>query len=147
MKKSPFGDRPITTNTAKSLNTRITLPRSGQRQPNSPDPIAVLVSPDCISACEGFAYALTQDGRATIVGNYPTAGAFGEVGRGQYDLPGDLSAQFPTGRSETINGDLIIEGKGVQLDITVPVTEESTLGIEDTVLNAAIDALSKEISP
>jgi len=110
-------------------------------------PIAVLVSPDCISACEGFAYALTQDGRATIVGNYPTAGAFGEVGRGQYDLPGDLSAQFPTGRSETINGDLIIEGKGVQLDITVPVTEESALGIEDTVLNAAIDALSKEINP
>ncbi len=108
-------------------------------------PIAVLVSPYCISACEGFANAITQEGRSMIVGHYPTAGAYGEVGRGQYKLPGDLSLQFPTGRSETPDGKLLIEGKGVPLDITVPVTEESATGRVDTVLQAAIEALAQKI--
>lgn len=109
------------------------------------EPVAVLVSPDCISACEGFAYALTQKHRAIIVGHYPTAGAFGEVGRGQYKLPGDLTMQFPTGRHETMDGNLVIEGVGVVPDITVPVTEASALGEEDTLLNAAVEALQEKI--
>lgn len=108
-------------------------------------PIAVLVSPYCISACEGFAYALTQQGRSIIVGHFPTAGAFGEVGRGQYTLPGGISMQFPTGRPETPEGQLLIEGVGVTPDITVPITEDSVLGGEDTVLKAAIEALLKKI--
>jgi len=108
-------------------------------------PIAVLVSPDCISACEGFAYALSQGDRATIVGHYPTAGAYGEVGRGQFKLPGDLTMQFPTGRHETMDGNLVIEGVGVIPDITVPVTEASALGQEDALLNAAIEALQGKI--
>lgn len=107
--------------------------------------VAVLVSPDCISACEGFAYALTHDDRAMVVGHYPTAGAFGEVGRGQYKLPTDLSAQFPTGRPETPGGKVLIEGEGVQPDILVPVTEASALGEEDAVLSAAIEALLAKI--
>lgn len=104
-------------------------------------PIAVLVSPYCVSACEGFSYALGLLESSTIVGHFPTAGAYGEVGRGQYDLPADLSMQFPTGRPETPDGDLLIEGTGVVLDIEVPVTEESALGQVDTVLEAAIEAL------
>ena len=107
-------------------------------------PVAVLVSPYCISACEGFAYALSQEGRSIIVGHFPTAGAYGEVGRGQYHLPGDISMQFPTGRHESPDGKLLIEGSGVPLDISVPVTEESVLGEADAVLNAAIDALLKK---
>ena len=103
--------------------------------------IAVLVGPDCASACEGFANALSQGGRAIVVGHYPSAGMYGEVGRGQYELPGDLSLQFPTGRPETPDGELMIEGIGVVPDILVPVTEESALGLSDTVLLAAIDAL------
>ncbi len=79
-------------------------------------PIAVLVSPYCISACEGYVYALTQGQRAIVVGHYPTAGAYGEVGRGQYDLPGDISMQFPTGRPETMDGKLLIEGQGIIVD-------------------------------
>ena len=110
-------------------------------------PIAVLVSPNCVSACEGFAYALSQGGRSIIVGHYPTAGAYGEVGRGQYTMPGDLKMQFPTGRSETLDGKLVIEGKGVPLDITVPVTEASALGKEDAVLDAAAKALLDKIKP
>lgn len=104
-------------------------------------PIAVLVSPYCISACEGFAYALTQQDRSIIIGNYPTAGAFGEVGRGQYELPDDISIQFPTGRPETPDGRLLIEGSGVIPDIVVPVTEEAVLGDTDTVLQTAIQTL------
>lgn len=110
-------------------------------------PIAVLVSPYCISACEGFAFALTQDNRSIVVGHYPTAGAFGEVGRGQYKLPGDYSLQFPTGRPETMDNKLLIEGVGVVPDIMVPVTEDSALGRVDTVLNTAIEALLDQIGP
>lgn len=108
-------------------------------------PIAVLVTPDCVSACEGFAYALHQNQRSTVVGNYPTAGAFGEVGLGQYKLPDNISAQFPTGRSVTPNGDLVIEGQGVVPDVVVPVTADSVLGNVDTILEAAVQALQKQI--
>jgi len=109
-------------------------------------PIDVLVSPNCVSACEGFAYALKYDGRSTIVGNYPTAGGFGEVGRGQYKLPEDITLQFPTGKSETADGKVVIEGVGVTPDISVPVTKESVLGNSDTVLEAAVQSLEKEIN-
>lgn len=107
--------------------------------------IAVLVSPDCASACEGFAHAISQGGRSIIVGHYPSAGMYGEVGRGQYDLPADISLQFPTGRPETLDGELLIEDVGIIPDILVPVTEESALGLADTVLEAAIEALLAQI--
>lgn len=102
----------------------------------------VLVSPSCVSACEGFAYLLTLNDRATIVGHAGTAGAYGDVGLGQYTLPGDLDLQFPTGRPETMDGQLLIEGTGVLPDVTVPVTYESALGLEDAVLDAAIKILT-----
>ncbi len=108
-------------------------------------PIAVLVSPDCVSACEGFAWTLEQQGRSIIVGSFPSAGAFGEVGRGQYKLPDGLSMQFPTGRPETLDGVVLIEGTGVVPDILVPVTEQSAMGQEDAVLQAAVQALSEKI--
>lgn len=104
-------------------------------------PIAVLVGPDCVSACEGFAYALQREDRSVIIGEYPTAGAFGEVGLGQYTLPGDYSIQFPTGRPESEDGKLVIEGEGVIPKIVVPVTQQSVLGGEDTILAAAEKAL------
>jgi C-terminal processing protease CtpA/Prc len=104
-------------------------------------PVAILVGPDCVSACEGFTYAMTQQDRAVIVGHYPTAGAYGGVGRGQVTLPDDMELQFPTTKTTTPDGDVIIEGVGVVPDVVVPVTEESALGSKDTVLNAAIQAL------
>lgn len=109
-------------------------------------PIAVLVSPDCVSACESFAYALSTGGRSIVVGHYPTAGAFGEVSRGQYSLPGDYSIQFPTGRSQTLDGKLVIEGVGVVPQVVVPVTLASAMGEEDAVLEAAIEALEELIN-
>jgi C-terminal processing protease CtpA/Prc len=108
-------------------------------------PVAVLVSPYCVSACEGFSNAMSMENRAIIVGHYPTAGAFGEVGRGQYKLPADISMQFPTGRPETMDGRLYLEGTGVLPDISVPVTEASALNRIDAVLQAAIQAVQDEI--
>ena len=108
-------------------------------------PVAILVSPDCVSACEGFTYAMTQQDRAIVVGHYPTAGAYGGVGSGQVTLPDDMELQFPTTKTTTPSGDVIIEGVGVVPDIVVPVTEESALGQEDAMLNAAIEALLQEL--
>ena len=105
--------------------------------------IAVLVSPDCVSACEGFAYAMAQNGRAKIIGHYPTAGAFGEVGRGQYKLPGDINLQFPTGKPESMDGNLIIENTGVIPDIFVPITRESALDKQDALLETAVKEVSQ----
>jgi C-terminal processing protease CtpA/Prc len=107
--------------------------------------IAVLISPNCASACEGFANALIQNSRSIVVGNAPSAGMYGEVGRGQYELPADISLQFPTGRPETPDGTLLIEGVGVIPDIFVPITEDSALGQQDTVLQTAIEALLDKI--
>jgi len=108
--------------------------------------IVVLVSPNCVSACEGFSYALQSTGRATVVGSYPTAGAFGDVGRGQYSLPGEINMQYPTGRPENNAGKLVIEGTGIIPDLVVPVTEEGVMGLSDTILDAAINSLLDKIS-
>lgn len=108
---------------------------------NYSGPVVVLISPTCVSACEGFAYTLSLNDRAIIIGHAPTAGAFGEVGRGQYALPGNIDVQFPTGRTVDMQGEVLIEGIGVIPDILVPVTFESALGLEDTVLETALDLL------
>lgn len=107
--------------------------------------LAVLISPDCISACEGFAYSLNQEGRSVLIGHFPTAGAFGEVGRGQYRLPGDISFQIPTGRPETPSGELLIEGTGVLPDIQVPVSVESATEQIDAVLETAVQTLVERL--
>ncbi|MDX9864275.1 MAG: S41 family peptidase [Anaerolineaceae bacterium] len=103
--------------------------------------IAVLVSPDCVSACEWFTNAMTMEDRAVVVGSFPTNGAAGEVGRGQYTLPYEISMQFPTGRPQTMDGALLIEGVGVVPSVVVPVTAESVLGSADPVLDAAVEKL------
>jgi C-terminal processing protease CtpA/Prc len=51
--------------------------------------------------------------------------------------------QLPTGRPVTPEGEIVIEGKGVIPDISVPVTIESVLGHTDTLLDAAVQALQK----
>ena len=88
---------------------------------------------------------MQHDGRAIVVGHYPSAGAYGERGQGQYNLPDELTMQFPTGRYETPEGELAIEGMGVIPDITVPVTAESALGQVDAVLQAVVEALLEKI--
>jgi C-terminal processing protease CtpA/Prc len=103
--------------------------------------IAVLVGPACSSACEGLAYNLQKTGRATVVGQYPSGGLFGEVGAGQYLLPENMSLQAPTGRPVAPDGSIVIENVGVVPDVRVPVDETTVFSTDDVVLKAAEDAL------
>ncbi len=108
-------------------------------------PVAVLVDEMTGSAGDLFAYAMTRDNRAIIVGHTPTGGFTGEVGDGQYMLPGNLSMQIPTGRPvHPVTGDTLLEGVGVVPDIQVPLTLESVRSSEDEVLQAAEAALRGE---
>jgi C-terminal processing protease CtpA/Prc len=68
------------------------------------------------------------------------------VGRGQYTLPDEIKMQYPTGRPESPSGEVIIEGKGVIPDFIVPITEESAIGEEDSVLHRAIKELLDKIN-
>lgn len=107
-------------------------------------PLTVLVDEKCGSSCEFFSQTLQKTGRATVVGQYATAGAGGNID--QVTLPGGFVFQYTVGRSyyagtEEPN----IEGKGVTPDIWLPVTIETTLAaIEDPdfVLNMAIAAIT-----
>ncbi len=98
--------------------------------------IAVLVGPDCVSACEFFSYDMTLQGRATIIGHYPTGGLGGSVD--QVSMPEDEVFRFTQGRAVDPDGIIHIEGLGVAPDVDVPVDEAAILGDGDPVLEAAI---------
>lgn len=98
-------------------------------------PVAVLVGPNCSSACEFFAYAMTQADRATIVGHYPTAGLGGSIDL--VVMPDGQRFQFTAGRAVDAAGNIHIEGIGIVPDLRVPVTAD-TLLTDDAVLEAAI---------
>jgi C-terminal processing protease CtpA/Prc len=107
-------------------------------------PIAVLVGPACISACEFFSYAMTIDDRAMIVGQYPTSGAGGSVE--QFLMPEGIYTQMTVGRAVGADGEIHIEGTGVVPTVDVPVTVqtlEREANGEDVMLEAAEDALSQ----
>ncbi|MBZ0296645.1 MAG: hypothetical protein K8L99_29050 [Anaerolineae bacterium] len=103
-------------------------------------PIAVLISPDCYSACEFFTYDMTLQDRAAIVGEYPTGGLGGSIQ--DFYMPGGQRIRFTVGRALDADGNIHIEGKGVAPTIDVPVTEETVLSSGDPVLDAAVDYLN-----
>jgi C-terminal processing protease CtpA/Prc len=105
-------------------------------------PIAVLVGPNCLSACEFFSYDMTLQDRATIVGQYPTGGLGGSVN--QFYMPENISVQITIGRAVDADGNIHIEGQGVAPDVLVPVNEETLFSDGDPVLQAAIDFLSNQ---
>ncbi len=102
--------------------------------------VVVLISPDCVSACEFFSYDMTLEDRATLIGFYPTAGGGGAVE--VFMMPEDQEIWFTIGRGVDADGNIHIEGTGVLPDIDVPVTEESLVGERDVLLDKAIDYLS-----
>jgi hypothetical protein len=106
--------------------------------------IAVLVGPNCASACESFAYNMTLGDRAAIVGQYPTAGLGGSVE--DFNMPEGVSIRFTIGRSLDADGNIHIEGIGVVPNVRVPVTEETLLTDEDVILQYAIDFLDGELN-
>jgi C-terminal processing protease CtpA/Prc len=103
--------------------------------------LAVLVGPNCKSACEFFAYDLTLKARAQIVGQYPTAGLGGSVA--DFKMPAGQYIRFTIGRAVDMNGEIHIEGKGVIPTIHVPVTEETLFSDGDPVMEAAVAYLKR----
>jgi C-terminal processing protease CtpA/Prc len=120
---------------------RFILPQSGLIYNG---PVAVIVSPNCASACESFAFAMTTNDRATFVGNYPTAGLGGSVV--PIAMPEDLTFNYTNSRSLDANGEIAIEGKGVAPTVRVPVTLETLLSEGDPLLDAAIETLRSELN-
>ena len=105
--------------------------------------VAVLVGPNCASACEFFSYDMTIENRAAIVGQYPTAGLGGGVE--DFFMPDDLQIRMTVARAVDANGDIHIEDSGVAPTVHVPVTE-ATLFVEgDPILEAAINHLNNTI--
>lgn len=107
-------------------------------------PVAVIVGPACASACEFFSYAMTVDGRAKVVGEYPSEGAGGSVEA--FYMPEKIYCQLTIGRAVDAQGNIHLEGKGVVPTVKVPVTvqtlQKEAAG-EDVVLAAAESALGK----
>ncbi len=107
-------------------------------------PVVVMVGPNCASACEFFSYDMTIDGRATVVGQYPSEGAGGSVE--DFLMPENIQVQLTIGRAVDAQGNVHLEGKGVVPDVKVPVTLETLkqqADGEDVVLNAAVKAISE----
>jgi hypothetical protein len=103
-------------------------------------PVAVIVGPNCLSACEFFSYAMTLEDRAAIVGHYPTGG----LGGGVKDLlmPGNERFRYTIGRALDAEGEIHVEGKGVAPTTRIPVTEEILLAGGDPLLDATIETLT-----
>ncbi|MCL4835206.1 MAG: hypothetical protein KJZ86_22390 [Caldilineaceae bacterium] len=106
--------------------------------------VAVLIGPNCNSACEFFTYDMTIDSRAAVVGQYPTAGLGGSVK--QIRLPENEQFQYTGGRAVDANGEIHIEGKGVPPTVAVPVNEETLLTDDDVILDTAIAWLDEQLA-
>ena len=107
--------------------------------------VAAIVGTTCYSACEFFAYDLSLDDRAAIVGHYPTGGLGGSVE--DFYMPGPVSVRLTIGRAVDENGDIHIEGQGVPPTVDVPVDEATLFGGQDVLLNAAVDYLNSASGP
>jgi C-terminal processing protease CtpA/Prc len=104
-------------------------------------PVVVLVGPACASACEFFSYTMTLDGRAEIVGQYPTAGLGGSVE--DFFMPDGASVRFTIGRALDPDEQIHIEGIGVVPTIDVPVDEETAFASDDVILAYGVRALDE----
>ena len=105
--------------------------------------LAIIIAPGCYSACEFFAYNLTLDERAAIVGHYPTGGLGGAVD--DFLMPEDATIRFTVTRALDPAKQVHIEAQGVAPTTRVPVTMESLTSPGDYLLQAAQDRLSEMI--
>lgn len=104
--------------------------------------VAVLVGPNCTSACEFFAYDLSLEDRSAIIGHYPTGGLGGSIER--VLMPEGEFFTFTQGRFVDADGTIHIEGIGVPPTIVVPVDERTVFGQGDILLDSAIAHLSND---
>jgi C-terminal processing protease CtpA/Prc len=101
--------------------------------------VTVIVSPNCASSCEFFAYVLSLLDNVTVIGYYPSAGLGGNIT--PVYLPGGLYMQFTTGRALNAEGGIRLEGIGVVPDVVVPVNEETLFAEGDVLLDEAVAQL------
>lgn len=121
--------------------TRMIPPRA---QLQYSGPVVVLVGQACASACEFFSYDMSINDRATVVGQYPTDGAGGSVE--DFTMPEDITVQLTIGRAVDAQGNIHLEGKGVEPTVRVPVTFETLqrqANGEDVILQTAEEFLSQ----
>jgi carboxyl-terminal processing protease len=107
--------------------------------------IVLMVGPGCVSACEFFSRGLTIDNRATVVGQYPSAGGGGSVDR--FLMPMGLLVDMPIGKTVDKDGNIVIEGTGIVPTVKVPVTVSTVISAAkgtDVVLNAAEKEIESE---
>nr|MCU0476785.1 S41 family peptidase [Anaerolineae bacterium] len=123
------------------LEERFILPDPALRYDGE---VVVLISPDCASACESFAYAMTVNDRAVIIGHYPTAGLGGSVV--PIAMPDGTEFYYTNSRSLGADGEINIEGKGVAPTLRVPMTEEVLFSGRDVLLETAVDYLRGGLS-
>lgn len=102
--------------------------------------IAVLIGPNCQSACEFFSYDMQLEDRAAIVGQYPTSGLGGSIQ--DFLMPENQLFRFTIGRAVDMNGEIHIEGKDAPT-VDVPVDEETLFSDGNPILDAAIAYLDE----
>lgn len=107
--------------------------------------VALLIGPNCNSACEFFSFDMTLQDRAAIVGHYPTAGLGGSVD--DIKMPEGELFRYTKGRAVDPDGEIHIEGNGVPPTIRVPVNEETLFSTGDPVLEAALAYLNGSLLP
>ncbi len=107
--------------------------------------VVVMVGPGCVSACEFFSRGMTINNRATIVGQYPSAGGGGSVD--EFEMPSQIFVEMPIGKTVDADGNIVIEGVGIVPTVKVPVTVSTVLAAAkgaDVVLNAAEKEIESE---
>ena len=135
------------------LATQVYVDENGERAATAVDqvlpapvswdkPVAVLVGPECVSACELLAAAIARNPDIAIVGLGATAGTEGGVF--PWLLPTGIQFRAPLIGFEDDQGKIFLEGQGVEPTIRVPRTAETLQvgpGAPDAVLVAAEEAI------
>jgi C-terminal processing protease CtpA/Prc len=82
--------------------------------------IAVLIGPECVSACEMEAFAFSKLPDVKMIGSEPTAGAVSLIYGNAYQLPEGIDFNYPIARFVNDEGETILEGQGVAPAIVFP---------------------------
>lgn len=141
-----FVDAPLTLGTMTTRDSSLKLVANPRRvgakgQPVTPfeGPVAILVDEGSYSASEIFSGGMQSIGRAKVFGARTSGGALPAV---LERLPSGDVLQYAIGDFVTATGQRI-EGHGVAPDVVVAPTRADLLAGRDTVLEAALDWLSK----
>jgi hypothetical protein len=106
--------------------------------------VIILVSENCVGACEFFTAWMKMYGRATIIGPHATTGAGGQVQ--QIQLPEGIILNYTYSRQTDRQGKVYIEGVGVEPDVRVPLTEAYAAALvdgQDPVLDFALASMDQ----